>query len=227
MHYAKMDVDWFKTRKSERKVTDTALAEALGVERSVANKIVNGKVAMNARRADAVAELLGSTRDEVLYRAGFSAQPPTPKPDQVPTRSADSGETVEITQLDLSLSMGPGTIIDQWVESEPVTFDLAFIRRITRSPPGRLRLVTGIGRSMEPTLQDGDTVLIDTMDTSLARQDGIYWISVYGASGIKRLRAVGPDSVLVISDNKDVTAQEVAKIDLRIEGRAIWAARGL
>jgi phage repressor protein C with HTH and peptisase S24 domain len=138
-----------------------------------------------------------------------------------------SGEIVEIQKLDLSLSMGPGTLIDEWVEAEPVKFDLAFIRLITRSPSDRLKLVTGIGDSMYPTLNWGDAIMIDTTDRALARQDGIYWIDLYGAAGIKRLRTVGKGRVLVVSDNPGIADQEVDAGDLRIEGRAVWVARGL
>lgn len=136
-------------------------------------------------------------------------------------------ESVEIQKLDLSLSMGPGTLIDDYVEAEPVSFDLAFIRVITRTPPSRLKLVTGLGESMRPTLEWGDVIMIDTTDRMLAKQDGIYWINVYGAAGIKRLRAIGPGRVLVKSDNPTVDDQEVDAQDLRIEGRAIWFGRGL
>lgn len=141
--------------------------------------------------------------------------------------STGGGDVVQIQKLDLSLSMGPGTLIDDWVEAEPVTFDLAFIRAITRAPTNRLKLVTGIGDSMYPTLNWGDAIMIDTTDKQLARQDGVYWIDLYGASGIKRLRTVGPGRVLVISDNPAVSDQEVDAADLRIQGRAIWLARGI
>lgn len=137
------------------------------------------------------------------------------------------GEVVQIQKLDLSLSMGPGTLIDDWVESEPVNFDLSFIRALTRTPPQCLKLVGGIGDSMYPTLNWGDLIMIDTTTRQLSRQDAIYWINLYGAAGLKRLRAVGPDRVLVKSDNPDIDDQEVAAEDLRIEGRAIWVARGL
>lgn len=143
-----------------------------------------------------------------------------------PTPPADA-EIVPIQKLDLSLSMGPGTLIDGYVEAEPVSFDLAFIRAITRTPPDKLKLVTGIGDSMYPTLNWGDAIMVDTNDRQLARQDGIYWIDLYGAAGLKRLRTVGRGRVLVISDNRDVPDQEVDAKDLRIEGRAIWVARGL
>lgn len=157
----------------------------------------------------------------------ISSAPPTLPSDHAPTRSASAGELVEIAKLDLSLSMGPGTLIDDWVEEEPVTFDAGLLRAITRAPFPRLKVVTGIGDSMYPTLNWGDTILIDTTDRALGRQDAIYWVSVYGAAGIKRLRTIGPNRILVISDNPSVADQEVSAEDLRIEGRAIWFARGL
>lgn len=225
-----MDSDWFKDRKKAMRITDSALANVLGVERSVANKVVNGKVPMNARRVDAVASLFDVTRDEMLFRAGISEAPPeyTMRHREKPDTSPGEAEIVQIDKLDLSLSMGPGTVIDDYhVHSEPVAFDLAFIRAITRSPSNRLKLVTGIGDSMYPTLNWGDAILVDTTDRHLAKQDGIYWIDLYGAAGLKRLRTVARDRVLVISDNPGVADQEVDANDLRIEGRAIWVARGL
>lgn len=71
MHKRHMDTEWFKQRKKALKVNDEKLAEVLGVERSVANKIVNGKVPFNAKKAAAVAELLGETTQEILSRAGI------------------------------------------------------------------------------------------------------------------------------------------------------------
>lgn len=71
-----MDVEWFKSRKQSQGVTDQTIAEALGVERSVANKIMNGKVALDAYKADKVARLLKASPEEVLYRAGVPISPP-------------------------------------------------------------------------------------------------------------------------------------------------------
>lgn len=142
-------------------------------------------------------------------------------------RVPGDGEVVQIQKLDLSLSMGPGTLIDGYVESELISFDLNFVRQFSRAPSDRLRIVTGVGDSMEPTLFRNDLIVIDTNDRRLSKQDGIYWINLYGAAGIKRLRAIGPNKILVKSDNPIHDDQEVDADDLRIEGRAIWTTRGL
>ena len=195
------------------------LADAIGIEENKVSKIRSGERQLKAP------ELLKANDWLTLQEARVSATVPVPVGTTI-TIPGD-GEVVQIQKLDLSLSMGPGTLIDGYVESELMNFDLNFVRIYTRAPSDRLRLVTGIGDSMEPTLKWGDLILIDTTDRMLSKQDGIYWINLYGAAGIKRLRAVGPSRVLVKSDNPAVDDQEVDAEDLRIEGRAIWATRGL
>lgn len=151
----------------------------------------------------------------------------SPSPDQLPTLSASTGETTSIVALDLSLSMGPGTAIEDFVESEPVEFDIGLLRSITRSPYHRLRIVRGIGTSMEPKFYTGDRILVDTTERTLSRFDGYYWITLFGSHGLKRLRPVGRQRVLIVSENPDHEPMEVDASDLTIEGRAIWFARDL
>lgn len=152
----------------------------------------------------------------------------TRAPDIPGSRNASSGETASIVSLDLSLSMGPGTPIEDFVESEPVEFDIGLLRTITRSPYDRLRIVRGIGNSMEPKFYTGDQILVDTTERQLTRIDGYYWITLYGAHGLKRLRPLGGGKVRVISENKeDFDPIDVEAADITIEGRAIWVGREL
>lgn len=223
MHYRRMDTDWFKSRKKELGVNDTALGEALGVERSVANRVVNGAVEFNAKRADEVADLLKVTPEEILFRAGIR---PAPSSDHVLTRSVDGGETAQLLRLDLSLPMGPGATVDDYVEEEPVEFDLGYLRAITRTPIHRLRLARGVGDSMFPTLQSSDEVLIDTTQNQLLHSDRIYAASINGGAAIKRLRPIeGGKKILVISDNKTIGPYPVDAREVLIWGRVIRFAR--
>jgi phage repressor protein C with HTH and peptisase S24 domain len=149
------------------------------------------------------------------------------QPDNKPTHTVDAGEVVDMISVDLSLSMGPGTVIEEYPEEEPIKFDLALLRSITRTPPSRLRLIKGIGESMMPTLQTGDRIMVDLNERAYSRIDGIYWVNHFGAHGIKRLRAIGRGRMLIVSDNPAVENQEVDAEDLLIHGRAIWVAREL
>lgn len=148
-------------------------------------------------------------------------------PEQPTVQSADAAESVNIVQLDLSLAMGPGTIIEEFVEAEQVAFDLSVLRRITRTPSDRLRFVTGIGTSHEPKFQSNDQFLIDINERRLTRIDGYYWITFDGAHALKRLRPLGGGRVQVISENPEYAPMELDAGEVRIEGRAIWFARGL
>jgi DNA-binding XRE family transcriptional regulator len=67
-----MDIEWFKKRKRELGVTDADVAETLGVERSVANRVMNGRVAMNFRRAKQMANLFQVPVDELFFRLGVA-----------------------------------------------------------------------------------------------------------------------------------------------------------
>jgi phage repressor protein C with HTH and peptisase S24 domain len=146
-------------------------------------------------------------------------------PDLPQTRDASGNETAGVSKLDLSLAMGPGTNIDDYIEVETVEFDLGFLRAMTPSAPSMLRLVSGTGDSMFPTLLDTDLMFIDTSQRVLNMQDRIWAVSLFGAGALKRLRAIGKGRVLVISDNPAVDDQEVDAEDISIAGRLVGAFR--
>lgn len=146
----------------------------------------------------------------------------------LPSRSIGAGETGAIIKLDLRLPMGPGATVDDFVEEEPIEFDLAYIRSFTRTPLARLRIAQGVGDSMFPTLVSADLVWIDTTQNQLLHSDRIYAASINGGAAIKRLRPIdGGKRVLVISDNKTVDSYEVDAKDVAIWGRVIRFARDL
>ena len=196
-------------RKS-RGLSQTELAERIGTTLNMLGKLERGDRTLDTDWLQRIGKAL-----EVEPRDLIGSPTPTVKPPYTPGED----DVVEITALDLSLSMGPGTLIEDFVESEPVKMGLSLVQSITRTPTDRLRLVKGIGDSMEPTLRTGDRVMVDINERALSRINGIYWIDHLGTHGIKRLR--------VISDNPLVPDFEVYAEDLRIEGRVIWYAREL
>lgn len=230
VHKRAVDYEWFRARKAELDLKDAQIAEAAGRERSVVNKIMNGSGAFSHERADELAELFRTTRLEMLVRIGIlreddieeAAGEPRARP-----AGNDDDDVVEIAALDLSLSMGPGTLIEEFVESEPIKMSLSLVQSITRTPSDRLRMVRGIGDSMEPTLRSSDRIMVDINEKQLTRISGIYWINREGAHGIKRLRPAGRGRIAIISDNPIEGNDEVDADELRIEGRVIWFAREL
>ena len=138
--------------------------------------------------------------------------------------SRDVG-AVALRVLDLDLSMGDGSNIDDYAEVGTVDFDAGLLRKLTRTRPDRLFMARGSGDSMFPTLVNGDMVMIDPSQDTLKLQDRLWAISLFGAGGIKRLQPVAPGRVEVISDNPARDNRVVDAIDLRILGRVIWVGR--
>ncbi len=164
-----------------------------------------------------------------LKRTAESASPTeSVEPDHPPSRSIHArDDMVEVTLLDLSFSMGPGTAIDDYVEESPMLFDPTYIRAFTRSEISRLRIARGVGDSMAPTLLSSDLVWIDTTQNRLNQADRIWACSILGSAAIKRLRRVGMGQVEVISDNPGVENRVYDEDDIIIHGRVIRFARDL
>lgn len=224
-------------------LAETEWAEAAGVNRSFFSNL---KAKSTSPRADTLRKVLryvGRTEgdlsagsdpesdretDPQALEARQAGKARSIEPDQPRIRSVGSGEVVLIPRLDLSLPMGPGATVDDYVEEEPVAFDLGYLRAFTRTPPHRLRLAAGAGDSMFPTLIPNDLVWIDTTQNQLLHADRIYAASINGGAAIKRLRPIaGGSKVLVISDNKTVEPYEVDAQDVVIWGRVIRFARDL
>lgn len=199
------------------------LAKRMGTSPQQVERLEKGQRKLSQEWIDKAAHAFSVTPADIISE-GVSlvvAEQPVAK-------SVDAGEVVEITRLDLSLPMGPGATVDDYVEEEPIAFDMGYLRSFTRTPPHRLRLAAGAGDSMLPTLLPNDLVWIDTTQNQLLHADRIYAASINGGAAIKRLRPVaGGTKVLVISDNKTIDAYEVDANDVVIWGRVIRFARDI
>lgn len=131
-----------------------------------------------------------------------------------------------VEELDLALGMG-ATYLDG---SPPevlgiVPFRAEWLRGMVEGPIERLKVVRGRGDSMEPTIHDGDVVLIDTAHRRIDDQDRI-WAVAYGEFGmIRRVRVTPRGSWLLMPDNSVVRPDEVGDGEVAVIGRVIWIGR--
>ncbi len=191
--------------------------------------VERGKVKKPSPRVlRAMEEVLGFEPDQLVdfvHPRELGVRAPV-LPEQPPVRTADGGETAPVARLDLSYSMGPGTNLDSsYVENEAFQFDIGFLRGLTITPPDRLRIVDGVGTSMEPTFHDRDLLLIDINQRDLNAQDRVWACWIFGLGAVKRLRAIEADKVLVISDNPTVDNQIVNRGDILIHGRVVGSIK--
>ncbi|MES2289316.1 MAG: S24 family peptidase [Pseudomonadota bacterium] len=202
-------------------MTDADLAPAFGVERSVANKIANGKVPLNARRVDAVAKLLKLARDEVLFRFGISTEPPHARPQST---DDDEIEMVGIRHADAAFGMGAVFADDERPQVDVLKFPKIWVETITYSSPNLLSWVRARGHSMAPTIHDGDMILLDHSERDVKDQDDLWAFTVDGTRSIKRLRVKG-DRFQILSDNPSVPPDEEPIDFVHIVGRVIFIGR--
>jgi len=90
-----------------------------------------------------------------------------------------------------------------------------------------LALITVMGDSMEPTIQEDDLVLLNTRVNEV-QDDGIYCIKNDSTLQIKRIqRMIGPE-LIVKSDNPAYQQFTIGKDQLallKVVGRIVWYGR--
>lgn len=218
-------LEWARERAGFSEKAD--FARAVGVNPTTYRAYELGQNGF-AKHAALFARKLGVTAEWLLDGGTLGASKLSAQgeaPDLPPTIQSEDG-SIALRRLDFRLSMGDGANLDDYFEETPFEFDAALLRSISpHTPANKLIMGEGIGDSMSPTITDSSLVIVDTNQTRLNAHDAIYAIALYGAGGIKRLRPIARDRVLVISDNPAIENQEVSTEDLRILGRVIWSAR--
>ncbi|MBF0094311.1 MAG: LexA family transcriptional regulator [Alphaproteobacteria bacterium] len=168
---------------------------------------------------------------DVLALAGIApiARPSTSDASASTDRdSCEQDDTaIHVPAYDLGLSAGPGT----WCENDPEpawmeSFDRRWLRRITSAQPNQLVLVLVSGDSMEPTLRDGDQILVDRSVNAVSR-DGVYAVRFNDNLLVKRITVdIRSGHFTVASDNTRYDSfHDVQSEELRIIGIVVWAGR--
>lgn len=118
--------------------------------------------------------------------------------------SATGAGYVRAVDMGMEGGMGGGRINDDFPEIiRAVDYTQQYIRSLIGfvPPPGRLVLVTGHGDSMMPTIQPGESLLVDT-GVKTYDGDGVYLVNLGNGQQVKRLIDHGIEKgVHVHSDN--------------------------
>jgi len=137
-------------------------------------------------------------------------------------------EFVGIAYANARPSMGGGSILEE--DAKPgrnFHFRRSWIKDRLKAAPSSLRVVHVEGDSMRPTLEDGDTVLVD-MNQKSPVPPGIFVLHDGMGLVAKRLEHIpnsDPPAVRVISDNGLYSPYERTADEVNIIGRIRWFAR--
>ncbi len=129
-----------------------------------------------------------------------------------------------VPRLEVGASAGGGAFGDGEAPVGAIAFDPAWLKRLG-VPDGAASIIKVQGDSMEPTLFDGDEILVNTANKGERGGDGIYVIRLDDLLMVKRLIFHrGAKDIAIQSDNIAYPPINAAKGQrLAIIGRAVWA----
>lgn len=136
---------------------------------------------------------------------------------------------VEVPYLDIQASAGVGRLAMGGDAERIMMLSESWLRTLG-IVPRNAQLLSAVGDSMEPTIRDGDLLLVDRGITNVM-DNGIYIVVVGGLVLVKRLQMRVDKSLTLLSDNRERYDPETIGPDrvdeLTIEGRVKWYGRSI
>ena len=144
------------------------------------------------------------------------------------SRPGQIGDEVWIAHYDVRAAMGGGQIPHEYPEMlQDIRVSPKHLRDlgVTFKEHFHLKMITGWGQSMAPTIKDRDPLLVDITIREFTG-DGIYLFSHDDMLYVKRLQKKGKDHFKMISDNKHHDPEDIRVDDTYILARVllVWNA---
>jgi transcriptional regulator with XRE-family HTH domain len=144
------------------------------------------------------------------------------------SRPGQVGDEVWIAHYDVRAAMGGGQIPHDYPEMlQDVRVSPKHLREmgVTFKEHFHLKMITGWGQSMAPTIKDRDPLLVDITIREFTG-DGIYLFSHDEMLYVKRLQKKGKDRFKMISDNKHHDPEDIRVDDTHILARVLYVWNG-
>lgn len=129
------------------------------------------------------------------------------------------GDWIDVPRLPLGASAGGGALAFDEVAIGALRFSARWLREQGLDP----RMLSAIrveGDSMEPSLRDGDEILVDRTPRPL--RDGIHVVRSGDALLVKRLDTAQPGQIVLVSDNAAYRPIELPRAEVEVIGRVVW-----
>lgn len=146
-------------------------------------------------------------------------------------RAGPVGDEIRIAHYDVLGAMGTGKLVHDFPEMfRDVTVSQQHLKElgVTYKDPAHLKLITGAGQSMTPTIQDKDPLISDASIREFVG-DGIYAFAWQGLFYIKRLQVADAEHFEMISDNPSHKDRLIRIDETYIQARIllVWNAKRL
>lgn len=219
--------------RKQRGLTYAELGAAAGTSAQQAERLEKGQRKLTQEWMNKLAKALGCEPIDLLVeQKPIAAQP------VYSFSNSERGSTTAIHEFggeeygvvgvyDATASAGPGALNVDYPEPESFRlFPLNWLKSFRAGDPSALAILTVAGDSMEPTLENGDQILIDRSVRHLGR-DGLYVLSADHETQVKRLsRDPRNRTVTIRSDNpKAESWMGVDEELVHVLGRVLWLGR--
>jgi len=169
----------------------------------------------------AISEASGVTLDWLVAERGPMRREDVPAPEGL-------AQFKLIPRLDVQPSSGFGALVANEDPVEMLAFRSDWLKRVGINPDAA-HVLTNKGDSNEPTIRDGDILLVDTSIDRVI--DNAFYVVVYnGQALLKRVQLMLDGSVVLSSDNKNYQPETVRPADvpsLTIAARLMWFGRSI
>ncbi len=200
------------------------LSHLTGIPESGIYRYIKGESAMPVKALVKIAKAAGLSVEWLA--TGEGSMRPGEVREGWASYSVEMGEFALIPGYNVEVAAGVGT----FPGGEESTRKLAFRHKWLRYrglKPEHLVLVFAKGDSMEPTINDNNTLMIDTSNREL--MDGhIYVIRTDGHLIVKRIQKLWNKGILLLSDNKEYREQQIEPNeadDLEVIGKVVWIGK--
>jgi phage repressor protein C with HTH and peptisase S24 domain len=233
-----IDPNRLRTQMALKAIRQSELARLVGVSQQTIGKLVKGN-SQGSVHLHKIARALGTTPEYLTGESDetgdIDARPvrrfPFPEAVQSPHISyraepaLSETQSVSIPEIDIGYSMGGGLVLQDHVEAKAVPFPREWLRSLIRGRFDQVFIARGEGDSMQPTLLDGDVIVVDTAQQAITGQDRLWCLSYSDLGMIKRVRALPDGGLEIISDNPAVRPFKAYDGEVQVIGRVVWVGR--
>ncbi|MCU1717341.1 LexA family transcriptional regulator [Pseudomonas sp. 5P_3.1_Bac2] len=147
------------------------------------------------------------------------------------SRRPTAGDEIRIAHYDVRGSLGGGQQVQDYPEVvQDLTVSQSHLRElgVTYKDASHLKMITGFGQSMEPTIHHLDPMIVDVSIRDF-NGDGIYALIWQGHFYVKRLQIADEEHFEMISDNPMHPPRKIRMDDTYIQARVllVWNAKKL
>ena len=201
------DADKIKAFRQKNNLTQTALANLLGIKQQQIAMIENGTRAASSGFKLAFLKVYGVDWDsQTTAGKDYTYE--------------HLNNIIAIPFYHVKAAAGEGINVPEYAEKDVIHFDRRYIQSVIGHNPEHLSLIRAEGDSMLPNIQDGDLLMIDDSIKEIL-PNKTFVIIQDSQLRVKRLKTELNGDVLIISDNPAYPIETMNK-ETEIVGMVVW-----